>query len=305
MDLYQGEAANLYLTILDGSQPVNAGVSGTTVNVYHFIGSLLVPDVTSGVMTNQSAPFQNVWYYNYNVPSGAALTTYNVIYNTTISGTPYQATEVFNMLPSTTIGVINFYSGSVAVSGTVVDPSGVAIQNAGVSFISGSSILQMATTNVSGNYLVSIDPGNYLTSFTATGYFTNQIMKTVPSGSSSYNLGLTTLLPSNAGSLPISDTLITVDYYGTQIPLANLKVVLWSQDGVAGGSEIASTFTNVSGTFFLNADPGNYILQMYGMDPNYNRYNQVRNIEVNSVYDFPPTGPFNFQYGSTSSYNFL
>ena len=221
-----------------------------------------------------------------------------------MSGSAIQTTEVFNVIPAATIGIINFASGSVAVSGTVVDPSGVAIQNAGVAFVSGSSIFYSATTNISGNYATSVNPGNYLMSFTATGYFTNQFMQTVPSGPS-YYIGLTTLVPQNAGSLPISDTLVTLDAYGNPVPLSNIKVTLWSIDTVAGGTSLATTFTNISGTFFLNADPGNYILQIAGMDPSYNRYNQSRNIEVNSVYNFPPTGPFNYQYSDTSMYGYL
>jgi hypothetical protein len=303
MNFFQGEAANLYLTILDGSQPVNAGVSGTTVDVYHFVGPSLITDVVSGTMTNQSAPFQNVWFYNYNVPSGAALTAYNVVYNTIISGTPYQATEVFNVLPATTIGIINQFSGSVSASGTVVNPSGVPIANVGVSFASGSTIVTSTTTNISGVYYANLNPQNYYTTFAAAGYFTNQFLMTIPSGTTAY-LGLTTLTPFNIGSLTISDTLVTLDSYGNPVPLSNIKVTLWSIDGVAGGTPLGTTFTNVSGTFFLNANEGNYILQMAGMDVNYNRYNQTRNIEVNSVYNFPPTGPWNYQYGDTSSYNF-
>lgn len=302
MNLYQGETSTLYLTLLDGSQPVNTGVSGATVDIYHFANSALVVDVSSGSMTNQAAPYLNIWYYSYNVPSGADLTTYNVIYNTMINGNSYQSSEIFNVFPSTIIRA-NLFSGSVAVSGTVVDPSGVAIQGAGVSFVSGSSIFVSATTNVSGNYLTTIDPGNWLLSFSAAGYFTNQFMRTIPSGPS-FNIGLTTLSLQNSGSLPISDTLVTLDSYGNPVPLSNIKVVLWSIDQVGGGSPLGTTFTNVSGTFFLNANPGNYILQMAGMDNNYNRYNQTRNIEVSSIYNFPPNGPTNFQYGNSSSYNF-
>lgn len=304
MNFFQGEQATLYLTILDGAKPVNEGVSGTTVDVYHFDNAVLVNDVSAASMTQQSSPFENIWYYDYPVASGAMLTTYNVLYNAMFSGTPVQSSETFNVLPATQIGVISFYSGSVAVSGTVVDPSGVAIPNAGVAFISGSSIFASATTNASGDYLTSVNPGDWLLSFTAADYFTNQFVQTVPSGAT-YNFGLTTLVPQNAGTLSISDTLVTLDAYGNPIPLSNIKVVLWSVDSVGGGSPLGTTFTNVSGTFFLNADPGNYVLQMAGMDTSYNRYNQTRNIEVNAIYNFPPTGPFNFQYGDTSMYNYL
>jgi hypothetical protein len=304
MDFFQGENTNLYLTVTGDSGPILTGVSGVTVDVYHFIGSTLVQDVVSGSMTNQAAPFNNVWYYNYNVPSGAALTSYNVVYNAFISGTSFQTSETFSVFPAATVAVPVLFSGSVAVSGTVVDPSGVGIANAAVQFASGTFVVGSTTTNPSGNYSIYLNPMDYYALFTASGYFTNQLFLTVPSGASA-NLGLTTLVPDNIGSLTISDTLVTLDPYGNPIPLSNIKVQLWSIDSVGGGSAIGTTFTNVSGTFFLTANPGNYILSMAGMDTNYNRYNQTRNIEVNSVYNFPPTGPVNFQYGDTSSYNFL
>lgn len=303
MDFFAGENATLYLTVMGDSGPIYTGVSGVTVDVYHFNNSTLVVDVASGTMTNQPNPYHNVWYYGFNVASGAALTSYNALYNAMISGNLVQTSDTFNVFPASAGANPVLFSGSVAVSGTVVNPSGIAIQNVAVSFASGSSIVATTTTNASGTYNAYLNPQAYYTTFIAPGYFTNQLTMTVPSGATAF-LGSTTLIPSSTGSLVISDTLVTLDPYGNPIPLSNIKISLWSIDTVGGGAAIGVTFTNVSGTFFLNANPGNYLLSMAGMDVNFNRYNQTRNIEVNSVYNFPPNGPTNFQYLDTSGYNF-
>ena len=303
MDMFAGENATLYLTITENSGPIYTGVSGVTVDVYHYNNSSLVVDVASGTMINQAAPYNNVWQYDYNVPANAALTSYNVLYNAYVSGSQIQANETFTVFaPAGSITPV-YFSGSVAVSGTVVDPSGVALQNVAIQFTSGNTVVTSTTTASGGGYIAYLNPQNYYATFVLPGYFTNQFVVTIPSGVST-NLGLTTMVPQNIGSLIISDTLVTLDAYGNPIPLSNIKITLWSIDQVAGGMPLGTTFTNVSGTFLLNANEGKYILQMAGMDVNYNRYNQTRNIEVNAVYNFPPTGPFNFQYGDTSSYNF-
>ena len=303
MDMFAGENATLYLTIAGDSGPVYTGVSGVTVDVYHYNNSSLVVDLASGSMTNQAAPYNNVWFYNYAIPLSATTTSYNVLYNAYINGTHSQTSETFTVFPPAGSGGQVYYSGSVAVSGTVVDPSGIALQNVAVQFTSGNTVTASTITASGGGYVAYLNPQNYYATYVLPGYFTNQSMVSVPSGAST-NLGLTTMVPQNIGSLIISDTLVTLVAYGNPVPLSNIKITLWSIDQVAGGLPLGTTFTNVGGTFLLNADEGNYILQMAGMDTSYNRYNQTRNIEVNAVYNFPPTGPFNFQYGDTSSYNF-
>ena len=204
MNFIQGESTTFYMSFFDSaSAPLVSGVSGTTIDVYHFSGSSLVNDIVSGTMTQQSSPLNNIWYYNYSIPVGASPTNYNVVYTALFSGNTIQATETYNVFPATSTFPNPFGQGSVATSGTVVNTSGAGIFAASVIISSGAMTFASATTDISGNYIAYLNPGTYLFSFFANGYYPTQTLQPIPSGSM-WNAGVQVLQSASTGEKTVA-----------------------------------------------------------------------------------------------------
>ncbi len=315
MDLLQGQNATFYVTFLDGSSaPINSGVSGTTIDIYHFSNSSIVIDVSGASMTQQAAPFQQVWKFDYTVPNNALTTSYNVMYTSIFSGSTLQGSEVYNVFPSTTTFPSALGQGNVSVSGTVVDPSGVGISGASVTVSSGVTVLASVATGMSGNYIVFLNSGTYLFTFQANGYFVVQENETVPPLVTEFNLGPVTLTPNFGGSAIISDQYAYKTPSQQIVFIPNLKVQLFANDNPAGNPPLGTAYTNASGIWVMTANPGHYVLTVEGeffdqLNNKEKRVNQIFDIEVDTVWSgtgISGTGfPNNFQYLDTSKYNYL
>ena len=307
MDFFQGEHVVLYASYVDAfGELLNTGVSGTKVTVYHFESGTRVVDILSGSMT-QDPVYLNIFNYEYQVPSGAYLTNYNVAYNALYSGTGTYFTETYNLFPSTTVVPVPLIIGNIPVSGTVVDQSGIGINATQVLAILNNSLFSTTTTNASGVYNMLLNAGQYVFEYIASGYFNNQQIRTIPSGSG-YDLGTITMVPNNVGSLLISDTYVWQNQYMNYIPIPNLKVSIFNNNRPAGEDAVSVTYTNASGTFYANVNPGLYAMTVEGQywtGAKYDRYHYDYNIEVNSVWSGTGVGPYNFTYLDTSKYNYL
>jgi hypothetical protein len=318
MDLIRGQNITFFANFVDSNgMPIYAGISGVTIDVSHYYNAIKQYDIVTGTMFQDSGS-HNMYYYPYQIPLVAAETTYNVVYNCMFSGSPVQSSEVFTVVPLASGG--GSAPGTIVVSGTVVTPSGSGIYQANVSTYLGGSITASSLTDANGNYTVYLNPGAYVFSASKSGYFNNQVLFNIPTGTnyynvpsismvdiSTYNMGqviYTSNVGINVGSLTISDTYQWVDK-NTQntMPLPDLKVSLFSIDQIAGGSPIASTFTDASGTFILGANPGFYILEVKGNGPSNDVYLVTYNIEVSNAY--AQHSPANFRYLDTSKYNYL
>ena len=312
MNLIQGENATFYVSISDGSTPILTGVSGVNINIYHFDGGF-VYDLLSGTMIQQNPPFDNIWYYPYNVASNADPTTYNVVYSAMYSGNIIQSSETFNVFPGSSTFPLPSVGGNITVSGSVIDASGIGIYPTSVVVTSGTTEYGAVTTNVSGLFTIMLNAGQYLFSYYANGYFSNQSLQSIPSGSN-WNVGPIVLQLDNQGSITISDTFLYLTPDNNLIPLPNLKVSLYPQDSIGGDSPTAIAYTDISGTFFMNSNPGLYAMQVQGEYWNQNsnkndRYNYTYDIEINPVWSGTgisgTSSPYNFQYLDTSKYNYI
>ena len=309
----QGENITLFASFYDGlGTPIVSGVSQAYTTVYHFNGPTLVYDLISGTMTQQPTPFENFWYYNYSIPNAAFVTNYNVIYSAVFSGTNLQTSEVFSVLPVQSSFPSSYGQGSVAASGVVVGISGIGINSASVVVSSGQTTWASATTDVSGNYVVFLNPGQYLFSFYAAGYYPTQTLEPIPSGTM-WNVGTQQMNPSSQGSLTISDTFVYVSPTNVTYYLSNFKVQLNRKLDSADTPPYAIAYTDVSGTFVTTADPGLYVMTVQGelwntVANKNDRYNYTYDIEVDSVWSGTgisgTSSPYNFQYLDTSRYNY-
>ncbi len=302
-DFIQGESVTFFKNFLDiNSSPILNGISGVTIDIYHFISSTKVYD-TSGTSMIQDIDNPNIYYFNYIAPS--VITNYNVVYNGLFSGNSMQSSETFSVLPLTTATIpASIGVGSVNVSGNVVDISGNAINLANVSALSGSNIYASTMTDINGSYNVFLDSGDYLFIFSKDGFFTDQHMNTVPTNLVNFNLGTEILISGTIGTVTISDTYVYKTPSQQQIPIPNLKVEIFSNDSPAGLAPVVTTYTNVSGTFFADLNEGKYVMSVRGEVLNssgnkHDRYDIIYNIEVDSNF------PNNFQYLNTSLYPYL
>jgi len=307
----QGEQITLYASFYDGvGVPISTGLTDASASLYHFAGASIVYDVLSGTMTQQAAPFDNIWYYNYSLPNNALVTTYNVVYGVLYSGAPIYASETFSVLPAASSFPNPFGQGSIATSGTVVDTSGVGIYAASVVVSSGLTTFASATTDISGNYVAYINTGTYLFNFFANGYYPTQTLQTIPSGTI-WNLGTQVMQSATQGLLTISDTFAYQDSMDNVYPIPNLQVIINDKLDDASAPPYGVAYTNVSGTFMMNADPGKYTMTVQGEYWNVNtskndRYNYTYDIEVNAVWSgVSGQSPMNFQYLDTSKTSYL
>lgn len=305
-DYYLGSTVLLYTNYTDGSaQPIHAGVSGVSVSVYHYVTGTKTFDLQTGTMT-QDLGNLSTFYYNYTIPINAPLTSYVTQYDAMFSGTTIQSTDTFSVL--TTSSAIPTGVGSVLVSGNVVDISGTGINNAyvAVSFLTGNTSILTSTVAISGIYTLQLDPNNYYITYAATGYNNNSITKTVPTGVTTFDFGNTTLVQVLNGSLIISDTYVQLGPDGTtQIPLSGMRVSLFEKGGAALNiaNAIAISYTDISGTFTMSANPGKYALLVEGTQNDNRVYQTAYDIDISSV--FTNSSSANFRYLGTSQYNFL
>ena len=312
---FQGQNATFFANFVDSaSTPIVDGISGVTIAMYHYVGPTQIIDISTTDMTQDLIDL-NRFYYTHLFSSSAATTDYITIYNALFSGLSVQSTEVNNLLPgSTTIPGSIVTGGSVSVSGNVVDPSGVFISGAQIVSTSGNTLYASTITDASGNYTVSINPGFYLFTYSHPGYFVNQQLETIPVGPTFF-LGQTVLNYNTAGSLNITDTVLapSPSNPAVNIPVPNLKVTLFATADIPNSpvnvsvnydNALQTTYTNVSGAWFLAADPGYYLLDIEGarfnsISQTNERFKLTRNIEVNTTY------VNNFSYLDSSKYNFL
>ena len=312
---FQGQNATFFANFVDGaSSPITQGISGVNITMYHYLGPTQIFDVAPTPMTPDPMDL-NRYYYTYQFQTNAATTDYIAVYNAIFSGIAVQSTEVNNLLPgSTTIPGSIITGGSVSASGIVVDPSGISISGAQVYAVSGNTLFASTTTDASGTYAISINPGFYLFTYQASGFFTNQQFETIPSGAT-FNLGYTVLNYNTVGSLNISDSVLAPNPLNPvqNIPVPNLKVTLFSIGDVPNSAvnisvnydnALQTTYTNVSGVWVMQANPGYYILDFEGMRYNAisqqnERFKLTRNIEVNTMYSS------NFDYLDTSKAGYL
>ena len=303
-DFLQGSQVTLLANFLDSqSQPITAGVSGVTVDVYYYLGTgTQYFDVTAAPMT-QDISNLNRFYYLYDIPQFAPLTNRIINYSAMFSGLSIQYTETASVITPLSGSVIS--PGSVIVSGNVVDISGTGINNAGViiSLYGGSNSFITSTVTISGLYTVYLDPGDYYGTFSAAGYQTNIVVKTVPTGMPFFNFGNTTLSQNAGGSLVISDTYVIIaDENGAEIPLSGLRVSLFDKSLVES-KPISIAYTDANGTFTMSANPGMYALLVVGTQPNNTVFKTAYDIEVDAM--FANASSTNFRYLGTSQYNFL
>ena len=130
-------------------------------------------------------------------------------------------------------------SSNGAISGNVTDSTGAPIANATVSYSGGSTT---ATTNSSGAYTLSVAPGTYSVTATATGYQSStQSSVTVSSGAATpINFSLSQSVGTISGTVTTS----------TGAAIANATV------SYSGGPTTATT--NSSGAYTLSVAPGTY-----------------------------------------------
>lgn len=298
-EYYQGSTITLFVNFVDGNgTPINAGVSGTMLNLYHYASSVKVFDVVSGTML-QDLGNPSTFYFEYTIPLPAPLTNNIAQYDAMFSGISIQRTDSFGILSAvipTPTGI-----GSVTVSGNVVNASGSGIGNIAVSaaFLTGNTSPIVTTVTNSGSYTLQLDPNNYYLTYAGVGYTTNFTTKTVPTGVTTFDFGNITLLQPIIGSLIISDTYTTPGPDGTSlVPLSGMQVSLFDKTATLA-KPIAVTYTDVSGTFFMSANPGSYALLVQGTQPNSNVFKTAYDIEVNAAFIN------SFRYLGTSQYNFL
>lgn len=304
---FRGEPIALVANYLDGnSAPITNGISGTTVDFYYYTSSGTKSFyVQSGTMT-QDPDISNRYFYIFDVPTNAPVTTHIAQYNAMFSGIQIQSTEYYNIEPQ--VSSTGIYVGSVAVSGHVVDTSGTGIGSAFVQVtpLNNSSVLTSTTTNISGLYYLYLDPGDFMVIAGAQNYISNSSAYTVPNLVSNFSFGDIVLASSaGTGSIGISDTYDYIDEATQQqLPLVNLKVSLYVQNGATTLTKaIASTRTNSSGTFALTANAGEYVLRIEGNGPNNMVFDTAYDIEVSDAYIGDT--PEGFRYKGTSQYGFI
>lgn len=299
-EYYQGSTITLLQNYTDSfGTPINVGVSGNLIDIYYYASGTKTYDVISGTML-QDLSNPSTFYYEYLIPLAAPFTNKVAQFSAQVSGVFVQGIESFGILAAPL--VIPTGIGSVAVSGVAINASGSGLGNIAVNaaFLTGNTSPVVSTvTDISGNYAFQLDPNNYYVTFAGIGFTTNYIVKTVPTGVTTFDFGNTTLLGPIVGSLIISDTYATPGPDGTsQIPLSGLKVSLFDKMATLATS-IAISYTDVSGTFFMSANPGSYALLVQGTQSDSRVYQTAYDIEVNSAFNG------NFRYLGTSQYNFL
>jgi len=316
IDYIQGEPVTFFVNFVDGlSTPIITGVSGVTVDVYHYVNAAQIFDI-SGVSMTQNIPAPQRFEYLYNIPINSPITNYIVEYNAIYSGTSVQTVDSYNLFPQGTSFITGFGYGNIHSSGTVVDPSGIFIPGVNITVTSGLNTLYAAAfTDPSGDYSVFLDEGSYIFSYLKSGYFPLQEVHAIVSGVGGFDIGTTTLQFDTTASLMISDSIIAPNPLNpaVNIPVPNLKVTLFSiadlpsppiNISVNYDGALQTSYTNASGAWFMYANPGYYIIDVEGMRTNSKtgvneRFKLTRNIEVNTMY------PNNFDYLDTSKYSFI
>jgi len=304
-DYQRGTPISLWANYVDGnSSPIISGISGVMIDIYRYNSSgMRVYSVQTGTMTQDIVDL-NRFFYNYQIPSSAVVTNYVSEYNAMYSGIPIQQTEVYAVIQA--LSSSGIFIGSVAVSGAIVNISGSGILNANVSIslLGGGPILTSTVTDVSGNYILYLDPNDYMLQASATNYISNNVPKTVPTLVSNFLFGNTTLLDSSCAfaNITITDTFLTTNQdTNEQIPMANMKVSLYNTPSTATTiNAISVAWTDVSGIFTMLAAPGDYVLRIVGGGPNNTVYDTAYDISVDTAY-----APSNVRYLGTSQYNFL
>jgi hypothetical protein len=238
-------AANGYFSVLDS---LNVWVGYPLLVKYYL--STQPPGSISGTVTNTSgAGISNatVWYSggttktdsngNYrfaNVPVGS--------YTVTASEAGYQSASNQNVSVSSASNTVSSLvltaTSTGSVSGIVTNTAGAAIVGAVVSY-SGSSTT--ATTNSAGSYTLTVPPGTYSVTASASGFlvFTQRNVTVASNSTTTVNFALT-----QSGT--ISGTVTS----STGAAIANATV------SYSGGSATANT--NASGGYTLNVAPGTY-----------------------------------------------
>jgi uncharacterized membrane protein len=174
---------------LASTQP-NVSVTSNSTTTVNF--ALAQSGTISGTVTNSAGTGLANATVSYSGGSATATTnsggayTLSVApgtYSVTASATGYQSSTQSNVIVSigaTTTANFSLVQLIGTISGTVTNSAGAAISGATVSYSGGSPT---ATTNAAGSYALSVPPGTYSVTATATGYqSTNQSNVTVTNG---------------------------------------------------------------------------------------------------------------------------
>jgi hypothetical protein len=307
-DYIRGENITLIANYLDGnSSPILTGVSGVNLDIYYYTTSGTKNFyVQSGTMVQSTGVDTNRFIYGWTVPLTTPITNHVADYRAMYSGINVQYSDIFGVtvIPAST----GIYVGATHVSGTIITISGTGINGASVmvSNLVNGVVLTSTATDISGNYSVYLDDGNYLVLASAAGYASNSVAQTVPTGLTSFLFAPISLVGGvGTGSILISDTYQWIDQNdGGTYGLENLKVSLYVKTGSNLLTQpIGTTRTDVSGTFTLNAADGEYVLRIEGNGPNNTVYNTCYDIEVSDAYS--TSSPLGFRYEGTSQYAFL
>ena len=176
-----------------------------------------------------------------NAAGAYTLTVVPGTYTVTAAATGFVAASQQNVsvTPSTTTTANFVLMQAGTISGTVTSTSGSAISNATVSYSGGSAT---ATTNSSGAYTLSVAPGTYSVTASASGY------QAATQQNVSVTVGTTTTINFNLAQSvgTISGTVTSASGTG----IANATV------SYSGGSATATT--NSSGAYTLSVPPGTY-----------------------------------------------
>ena len=306
----QGENVTFYMTFNDSSNnPIPNGISGTNISVSHLnYDGNVINDIVSGTMTQTINP--STWFYPYTISGDALITTYSVIYDALLSGNHIQRNDTYAVLPS------SFNTPyTIQASGSIIDPT-INVPVSGASIVSSNpdGTYSAVYTDGLGRFQLFTNPGYDTLTVYANGYYIERVTFPISSGSL-YNFNVIDLYPiQTSGSLIISDTYVyQCPNYQTYM-LPNLKVSLYDKLDTNEAPPYAVSYTNASGTFFMRANPGQYVLNIQGdfwnpYSNRNNRYDYTYDIEVNGMWSGTgrsgTSSPYNFQYKNTSRYSFL
>jgi uncharacterized membrane protein len=223
--------------------------TGYPDSVKYFLSTQQPGSISGKVTSTSGAAVSNatVWYSGgtTKTDSSGDYTFSNVspeTYTVTASQSGYQTASNQNVSVSsgiaTSSNLVLTATSTGSIAGTVTNTTGTGIANATVSYSGGSAT---ATTNASGGYTLSVVPGTYSVTGTATGYLsaTQPGVSVAAGATTTLNFALT-----QSGT--ISGTVTNAAGVG----IGNATV------SYSGGATTATT--NSSGGYTLSVTPGTY-----------------------------------------------
>ncbi len=232
-------ASNQNLSVTSGSNAVSnlvltATSSGTISGIVtNMSGAAIVGAIISYSGGSTTATTNSAGSYTLAVAPGT--------YSVTASASGFLASTQPNVsVTSNSTTTVNFaLAQSGTISGTVTNSAGTGLANATVSYSGGSAT---ATTNSGGAYTLSVAPGTYSVTASATGYQSSTQSNVIVSigATTTANFSLVQLVGTISGTVTNSA--------GAAISGATVSY--------SGGSTTATT--NSSGGYSLSVPPGTY-----------------------------------------------